>query len=110
MVRNLHGIPTLPVNGEPSVVVADAVALLSGVNFSSLVKVFAALEAIKAVSGVTDLTNFAEVPLLRVDPSDSQFSERAERTDAFVKMVARDPGLSPELREALKLAERFQLR
>jgi hypothetical protein len=81
------------------VVAADAVALLSGVNFSSVEKVLVAAHLIKEFSGtdLDTLLNLGDVPLSRVDLYSPEDRPRADATRLFCESVA-----------AHKLGEKFE--
>lgn len=70
---------------ETDVVAVDALALLSGVNYGSVVKVLAAIEAIKIHTGQTAdaIVQFTDAPTQPVH-FDGSDSERIEATDRFV--------------------------
>lgn len=105
--RTRAGKPTIDHKGA-HVVSADAIALLAGVNFGSVEKVMAALDAINRYSG-TDmelLTDLEAVPLERVDLYSKGDAERAGNTKAFCKALVRTRRFF-YLEDILKLEARF---
>lgn len=83
------GRPAITHNSS-AVVAADAVSLLSGVNFGSVEKVLAALQLIHEFSG-TDLqalVKLADIPLERVNPAEPQYRARARATRALCEDIA----------------------
>lgn len=90
------------------VVAADAIALLSGVNFGSVEKVIAAILAIKEFSGTElyQLVNLTDVPLQRVSIGNPHHANRASATRAFCGAIAAS-GDYADLEELLHLQGRF---
>ena len=80
-----------PIPGE-TVVAADAITLLSGITFGSVVKVLAAIEAVRMTTGadIADIVNLANVPIERV-VFDGTKDARIRATDEFVNRVVRTP-------------------
>jgi hypothetical protein len=69
----------------------DVLALLSGVNFGSVVKVLAAIEAIKThlKIPVEDIVRFANIPTESV-AFDGKHADRIEATDRLVHDLVND--------------------
>ena|GEM_PF-3835721 len=105
--RTRAGKPTIDHHGA-HVVSADAIALLAGVNFGSVEKVMAALDAINRYSGTEMelLTDLEAVPLERVDLYSKSDAERAGNTKEFCKALVRTRQFS-YLEDILKLEARF---
>lgn len=72
-------------HGDCNVVAADAIALLSGVNFSTVERVLAALHVIQDYSDTEagKLIDLGAVPLKRVQPEDRGDIYRAVSTRTF---------------------------
>lgn len=91
--RTEHGTPIPGTN----INLTDAVAYLSGVNYGSVVKVFAAVNALLQSKGVPvpDLLRFDHVPTSPVSPykEDAASRARVRNTDAAVR-VAVSSGLA----------------
>lgn len=88
-VRVPMGRPSFQ-HSNRGVVAADAITLLSGVNFGSVEKVLAAIQLIHEYSG-TDLQallKLSDVPLERVNPTEPQYEARARATRAFCEDAA----------------------
>lgn len=90
------------------VVSADAIALLSGVNFGSVEKVIAAVLAIQEFSGteLNQLVNLTDVPLQCVSIGNPHHANRASATRAFCEALAAS-GRYADLEELLHLQGRF---
>lgn len=90
------------------VVSADAIALLSGVNFGSVEKVIAAVLAIQEFSGteLNQLVNLTDVPLQRVSIGNPHHANRASATRAFCEALVAS-GRYADLEELLHLQGRF---
>lgn len=105
-----HGRP-LDFKPAPAARAADALALLSGVNFSSVVKVLAAIEALKK-TGLTaeEIVKFQSIPLIPVDFDgvhlDGEHEARAEATDNLVSSIVKS-GQANYLDYVLRLERRF---
>jgi len=104
MTRTLGGNPTI--NGE--VVPADAIALLSGVNFSAVAKVLAAIELIAEHAGMSSdlLCYLDDIPLDRVIVGEPEYNFRASKTREFVQSLA-DEWHGSDAGELLHLRGRF---
>lgn len=92
--RSIEGRPVIDRPTGP-VIAADAIALLAGANYQTVVKVIAAIAAIQTVSGVPleELLNFTYVPLEPVNCSDPGESDRAAATMCFIDDVAQTKDL-----------------
>jgi hypothetical protein len=93
---------------EQPVVPADIISLLSGVNFGSVEKVLAALHAIREYAGTTpsSLIDVYNVPLQRVDVTDSGDAKRAAATEQLLEdLIAAGP--AEEVERTLGLRLRF---
>ena len=80
------------------VVAADAIVLLSGVNFISVVKVLAAIEAMQNYAG-TDanlLVDLSNVPTERCHPEKDEDADRAYATREYCEAVV-DAALDSDL-------------
>lgn len=68
----------------------DVVAMLSGVNFGSVVKVFAAIEAVRIHLGAApeDIVRFGDIPLESVHSAEDPHN-RYEATELIVNEMAR---------------------
>lgn len=108
------GVPTIVFNKNP-VVAADAISLLSGVNFGSVEKVIAALHILTRAS--TELPQFAgtdaqtlvmlsNVPTHRVIVGDLADTRRAVNTLQACEAIV-DSGKFTDLDDVLKLRGRF---
>lgn len=83
-VRTVEGLARLHVAEHP-VVLTDALALLSAVNFASVVKVLAGLEAIHRVTG----TSYAKLVDMSCVPRDhAMFTADRTRAIGALKFVA----------------------
>lgn len=71
------------------VVLCDAIAYLSGVNYGSVVKVLASLQAISehAQMPVGEIAIFDAVPTTPVDVRDPKCRTRIRNTDRFVRAL-----------------------
>lgn len=89
---------------------ADTVALLSGVNLGSVVKVLAAVDALSKHLNVSanDLVCHEDMPVV-APKFDGTDANRVESTRKLAGEVAADPRLE-YLREALHLGDRFTSR
>ncbi len=89
MNREPSGVARIQHKGR-NVVAADAITLLSGVNFNSVVKVLAAVEALRAICGTTpvSLVSFSDVPLDRCLLNSPQDEGRAAATRDLCEHVA----------------------
>ena len=105
--RTSDGKPVIKY-GKHSVVAADALSLLSGVNFGSVVKMLAALNALHSFTAVDmqALADYGNVPTERVQPDDVYDQIRADATLALCKGIA-DSRKYPHLEGVLKLRGRF---
>jgi len=76
--------------GGQEFVAADVLALLSGVNFNSIVKVVAAIHALHQYSGtpIPPLLNLSAVPLNRVEVDDPAYAGRMENTLRVCRAIA----------------------
>ncbi len=87
--------------GEPipgtQVNLVDAIAYLSGVNYGSVVKVFAAMNAVldHAKMPVSEHVLFDIVPTTPASPYDPDHKERVRQTDMFVRALVKAGGASP---------------
>ena len=101
--RDGETVPT----GVGDVVPADVLALLSGVNFSSVEKTLAALTALQEYSGrdTALLAKLSSVPLHRVIVGDPRFEERARATMRVCEEIA--DTCSDEIDDLLNLTNRF---
>lgn len=92
-MSNQKRIPSgraMPNQPNRDAVATDAIALLSGVNFGSVVKVLAAIEAIRAHTGIepNDIVKFTDVPTEPVQ-FDGTFESRVTATDELVGSIVR---------------------
>ncbi len=73
------------------IVLTDAVAYLSGVNYGSVVKVIAAIEAVARATDtpMVDCVDFGCVPTTPVTPHDPECRTRLRETDKFVRSLVR---------------------
>ena len=87
--------------GEPipvtQVNIVDAIAYLSGVNYGSVVMVFAAMNAVldHAKMPVSEHVLYDIVPTTPVSPHDPQQRDRVRQTDMFVRALVRAGGANP---------------
>lgn len=87
--------------GEPipgtQVNLVDAIAYLSGVNYGSVVKVFAAMNAVldHAKMPVSEHVLYDIVPTTPVSPHDPAQKERVRQTDIFVRSLVKAGGANP---------------
>lgn len=106
--RIKHGRP-LNEGGARS---ADAIALLSGVNFKSVVRVLAAITAIHD-SGIPldDLVRFSDIPTAPVEfdgaTDDAEFDNRAWATEALIIALV-DSHSADYLDYVLRINRRFR--
>jgi hypothetical protein len=102
-----RGNATIKSNRGP-VVPADAISLLSGVNFGSVVKMLAALHALQEFTGtdIETLVRLSDVPLERVQPERSEDADRARATRGLIEDLV-DSEQFDELDEILHLRGRF---
>lgn len=111
-MRQNSGRASIPfqLSGKPPtpVVLADALALLSGVNFGSIEKVIAALEAIAEATGMdmTALLKLEDVPLQRTVLGSRGDATRADATGAFCRTVSAVTERI-DIEETLRLRARF---
>lgn len=108
--RTLRGVPTIVhPERETHIVAADAIALLSGVNFASVEKVIAAMAVIAEYSGADPalLMNLSDVPMERVRLSDPIHAIRAMNTRELCEDIAAS-GRYHSLDELLHLSGRFR--
>lgn len=86
---------------------ADAIALLAGVNLGSVVKVLAAIEAIRIHTGARtdDIVRFSDIPTEPVR-FDGSCETRVVATDHAVAAIARNPAVS-FLNYILRFKQRF---
>lgn len=103
-----HGRARIITPDGRDVVAADAIALLSGVNFGSVEKVIAAIMAIEEFSGTQLylLVNLPDVPLQRVSIGNPHHANRASATRAFCEAIAAS-GKYDDLEKLLHLQGRF---
>lgn len=94
----MHNRPKRIPQGRPmqgtDATAADAIALLSGVNYGSVVKVLAAIEAIKTGTGLTveQVVQFTDIPTEAV-VFDGSNNERIVATDKLVHDLVNNPAL-----------------
>lgn len=88
-MRTSSGKPSLEL-GEKPVILADAIALLSGVNFGSVEKVIAALELLSAHAnaGAPLTAKLDDVPVARVVLGSRGDATRADNTRALCYRIA----------------------
>lgn len=113
--RTKHGAPIpqkTPIAGTENARAADVIAMLSGVNAKQVLRVMAALEAVRRATGAQlgDLASIAAIPLDRVtfteDFSDQENTARAASADALVRYVVRE-GFVADLEYILRTQDRF---
>jgi hypothetical protein len=85
-----------------NIVPTDAVALLAGVSFGSVVKVFWALNAIHDAQAGP----YAALLESSLIPAEQATAERRENTARFVSHIL-GQSMDPEVESALKLRQRF---
>jgi hypothetical protein len=87
--RTRTGIPVIKHKGH-EVVAADALALISGANFGSVVKVLAGLHALQAFTGgdLRQLVELSNVPTERVQMDALGDSERRAATRILCEDIA----------------------
>lgn len=94
MTRTKH-LKRVP-HGRPipgtDIVNSDVIALLSGVNYSSVEKVLAAIRIIQQETGASfeDIVEFTSAATQSVRPDDPEYGERAKAALSFCQEVARD--------------------
>lgn len=109
--RTLRGVPTIVhPERETHIVAADAIALLSGVNYASVEKVIAAMAVLVDYSGTDPslLMNLSDVPTKRVVLSDPSHASRAANTRELCEDIAAS-GRYHGLEDLLHLTGRFQI-
>lgn len=101
------GRPTINFK-DRQVVSADAIALLSGVNFGSVEKMLAAIYALHRFTGtdVEELVRLSDAPLHRVVLDDYRDTVRAKNTLALVFAVV-DSSVAVEVEDIIKVRSRF---
>jgi hypothetical protein len=106
--RTRAGIPQIR-HKRRGVVAADAIALLSGVNFASVVKVLAAIDAVRNFSEeyVEDIVDLQSIPLERADPARDIDAERAQATREFCEDLVKADVHDEEAEAILNLKNRF---
>lgn len=107
MDRTEQGRPIVLSNGR-QFVPADAIALLSGVNFGSVEKVIAAIEALRQYSGtdMDELLSLSRVPTERVVLGDERYAKRETETIMLCRGIARTNKVKA-IQDMLHLYERF---
>lgn len=109
MTRTEQGCP-VTLNDGKQFVAADAIALLSSVDFESVEKVLAAIRAIHQYSGIDmeELLELVNVPLQRVVLGDERFASREIAAIMVCLRIARAT-TDPEINDLLQLADRFRV-
>lgn len=98
-----------PLWGQPHLRAADAIALLSGVNYSSVEKVLCAIHLLEDELGYTmagDLTKYKDVPLRAVNATNP--GHRGAAAMELCLKIARDPKHIRNAEGVLNLANRFR--
>ena len=103
--RTQNGVPAFEHKGE-NVIVADALAALAGVNFTSVVKVLIALELLREVGrcSTPDLVALASIPLDHAYSPDADQSRVRGVTTLLQDILAMDA--HHELKDSLRLHDR----
>lgn len=99
------------INADGGLVACDALVVLSGISFTNVVKVIAAIEVLKARVGCTadEIVQFADVPLNGVNVGlemDRRDEERVQAVDSIVADIARE-GVADEYERVLRVRRRF---
>lgn len=89
--RTKHGQPINPSKSPARA--ADVISLLSGVNYSAIIKVLAAIDllAMRTEFSAEDLTYFADAPLARPLVGLPEFKERTDAAAALCEQLADGP-------------------
>lgn len=101
-----NGVPV----ADTSLVAVDAVSMVSGVNFGSVVKVFAALELISQELGLP-MDRVVRSEDMPASPCkfDGSTKSREDETAHFVELMMKSP-LNPHLKKYLNLHRRLATR
>lgn len=101
-----HGVPI----ADTSLVAVDAVSMLSGVNFGSVVKVFAAIQLVTNELGLRmDQVVRAEDMPVQPCKFDGSTTSREQETALFAELILKSP-INPHLKEYLNLRRRLASR